>query len=67
MFSKDLKLHHHGGSIMVVIPADIVRHFRLVKGRCLNMAYDHQDEKLVIDLKPTPEPKYPANCPGAPA
>jgi antitoxin component of MazEF toxin-antitoxin module len=48
MFSKSLKLHHHGGSIMITIPADVVREFQLSKGSKLEMSYE--DRKLVIDL-----------------
>jgi hypothetical protein len=51
MFDKRQILHQHGGFIMVVIPADIVRHFQLEKGKRLKMSYE--DEKLIISLRPT--------------
>jgi antitoxin component of MazEF toxin-antitoxin module len=63
MFSRTLKLHHHGGSIMITIPADVVREFQLSKGRRLEMSYDYEDRKLVIDLdsadpSKSPQPQY---------
>jgi antitoxin component of MazEF toxin-antitoxin module len=48
MFSKQLSLHQHGGSIMITIPADVVREFQLAKGSKLEMSY--HDRKLIIDL-----------------
>jgi antitoxin component of MazEF toxin-antitoxin module len=55
MFDKHLSLHQHGGSILVVIPAYIVKEFQLEKGQRLNMSYE--DKKLVIDLPIAPKPK----------
>jgi antitoxin component of MazEF toxin-antitoxin module len=48
MFSKDLALREHGGSILIAIPAWFVKEFQLEKGSRLNMSYE--DRKLVIDL-----------------
>jgi antitoxin component of MazEF toxin-antitoxin module len=48
MFDTHQTLHQHGGSIMVVIPAYVVKEFKLTKGQRLNMSYE--DKKLVIDL-----------------
>ena len=59
MFSKSLKLHHHGGSIMITIPADVVKEFQLPKGSKLAMSYDHEDRKLVIDLDSADRSKSP--------
>jgi antitoxin component of MazEF toxin-antitoxin module len=53
MFSKNLSLHQHGGSIMITIPADVVHEFHLAKGNRLQMSYE--DRKLVIDLDSTQE------------
>jgi antitoxin component of MazEF toxin-antitoxin module len=46
--SKKFKLQEHGGSIVITIPRDVVRQFRLEKGKALDVAC-HGD-KLIIDL-----------------
>jgi hypothetical protein len=64
MFSRRLKLHEHGGSILITIPADVVRKFRLVKGNQLDMTY--KDAKLIIDLpNPTNSPQLTPACEAA--
>jgi antitoxin component of MazEF toxin-antitoxin module len=65
MFDKHQILHQHGGSIMVIIPADVVRHFQLEKGKRLKMSYEH--ERLVIDLRPADSAARPKILAGATA
>jgi hypothetical protein len=48
MFNKSLKLHKHGGSIMVTIPADLANHLGLAKGDRVDACYD--DKRFVIDF-----------------
>ena len=44
---------------MVVIPADVVRHFQLEKGNRLKMSYE--DAKLIIDLRRPDKSAHPAH------
>jgi hypothetical protein len=50
MFTKHYKLQGRSEALVITAPADVVKEFQLSKGSKLQMSFDQDDRKLVIDL-----------------